>query len=205
MRRLSTPLGAATIGLVALLSGASTNGAQDIPQKSVTMQDLTVPNDRLPSGCGLKVIAPPSHEVIAAPPGGTIRVTKPTPSMHPGGLNAVTANPWTGTDRRILAELRQRVDGYGQVRLPDGPPLTGREQSAMLLKFADGVEEGYAATYTQSGGRDLGGWAVRFAAPSDDRSDLPNRYNIGSIRAALFGDGGVCSTAIERHLNSLRK
>ena len=38
VRRLSTPLGAATIGLVALVSGASTNAAQDIPQKSVTMQ-----------------------------------------------------------------------------------------------------------------------------------------------------------------------
>ena len=59
---------------------------------------------------------------------------------------SITANPWMGTDRHILATLRQHLDGYGMVRLPDGPPLTNREASAMLQKFADGVEEGYVAT-----------------------------------------------------------
>ena len=149
-----------SLGLTVFALGlASTSDvAQSAPIRSVTMQDLTVPKDRLPDGCSLKVIEPP-HQVVATSATGvrTIRSAGSTSSMQPGGMSRVTLNPWTGTERRILAELRQRVDGYGAVRMPDAPPLTSKEMSAILLRFADGVAEGYAATYVQSEARESRG------------------------------------------------
>jgi hypothetical protein len=204
------------LGLISLMLGlAGTAGvAQSAPATAVTMQGLTVPQERLPDGCSLKVIEPRRQEVVSTSATGvrTIRVVSATASLQPGGMSQVTQNPWTGTDRRILAELRQRVDGHGPVRTPDGPPLTRGETSAMLLQFADGVAEGYAATYAQSEGRDLGVWAVRFATAPDpvrghdpiDPANSARVFDIGLIRAMLLGDG-PCAIAIERHLKSLGK
>jgi len=179
------------------------------------MQDLTVPKDRLPDGCGLKVIEPSHREIVATLPDGSqrVRFIGPTPSMQPIG---VIANPWIGTDRRILAGLRQDIDGYGPLRLPDAPPMTSGEASALWQRFADGVEEGYAATYAQSGVmRDIGVRAVRFAHAPDAQFDLPTDkhsaaasvqvVDIGSIRASLVGNGGACQTAIATYLKSLAK
>ena len=185
--------------------------AQRVPPP-VALPDLTVPPDRLPDGCGLKAIEPAHQEVIGPSKlgGRTIRVTPATRSMQPEG---VTANPWTGTDRNILASLRQRVDGYGMVRWPDAPPLTRREQSVLLQQFADGVEEGYAATYAQSGRADVGVHAVRFTVPTPEpftsfmksRPQNTVRLNVGLVRIAFYGDDGPCSRAIETYLTSLAK
>jgi hypothetical protein len=197
------------------LAGMS-GSAQSAPPKSVTMQDLTVPKDRLPAGCSLKVIEPRRTQVLSASraPGvvtTTAQVNPPTPSMQPA---RITANPWMGTDRHVLAELRRGVDGHGALRLPDAPPLTNSEAAVMVLQSADGVEEGYAATYAQSGNRDIGVWAVKFAQTPEMRLDFPGDTHslrtatiitTGSIRAALFGDGGACSAAIETYLRSLGK
>jgi hypothetical protein len=156
------------------------------------MQDLTVPTDRLATGCRLKV-KERSEQVNS-------RLS--TTSFNQFGI---TTNPWTGTDRRILARLRQQVDGYGMVRLPDGPPLTNTETSAMLLKFADGVEEGYAAIYAQSERLDITVWAVRFKPGERDNLSTPTAsvIDVGPIRAAIVGDVSPCRTAIETHLRSL--
>jgi hypothetical protein len=202
------------LGLIVFASGLADTSAvaQSVPTRSVTLQELTVPQDRLPEGCTLKVIEPSRREVLATPAAGvqTVRFVSSTSSMQPRG---VTLNPWTGTDRRILAELRQRVDGFGPVRMPDAPPLSSSETSAMLLQFADDVAEGYAATYAQSDGREIGVWAVRFAtAVPPDRSPLPlgrrssaRTFDIGLIRATLLGDNGACAAAIETHVKSLGK
>ncbi len=195
--------------VVVLTMGLNTLGmAQSAPP--VTLQDLTVPKDRLPEGCALKLIEPAHQEVIATTDTGrrTVRVTGATPSLQPAG---VTANPWTGADRRVLAGLRQRVDGYGTPRLPDAPPLTSGEEAAMFLQFANGVEEGYAATYAQSGGRDLGVQAVRFTVATERHLDVSRTarventrtIDIGLIRASVYGDGGPCASAIEGYVRSL--
>ena len=205
-----TKLLASLIVITLGLAGTSVV-AQSVAPRAVTMRDLTVPADRLPNGCSLKVIEPARQETIPAPATRqAVRFIPSGPSLQPLGI---TLNPWTGTDRRILAALRQRVDGYWRVRLPDAPPLTSSEVSAMLLQFAQGVEEGYAATYTLEG-RDLGVWAVRFAMPQDRPLDFHEDggrgqnvrvIDIGAIRAVLFGDGVGCATAVETHLKSLVK
>jgi hypothetical protein len=196
--------------LVVLLMGAvSISGtAQGVLPKPIATQDLTVPKDRLPNGCILKTIQPPGLIPTSESGRQTIHVTGPTPSLQPPG---VTTNPWIGTDRRTLAWLRQRVDGYGSLRLPDGPPLSASEAAAMSARFADGVDQGYAATYVQSTPRDLAVHAVRFAAAPEKPLDLSRDrtytliLDIGLIRVGLLGDNGPCSTAIETYLRSLGK
>jgi hypothetical protein len=137
--------------LVLLLSVPSTSGvAQDVPPKAVTMQDLTVPQDRLPNGCTLKAGAPDRQRLMGQPQG-------------------ITVNPWIGTDRKVLGWLRRNIDGYPSRPLPDAL-ITEKEESAFRSRVADGVEEGYAATYEQRWAPDLRVQAVRFAV-----SPLPMR------------------------------
>ena len=186
--------------------------ADDGRQRPVTLADLTVPVDQLPDGCALKVIQPSRQEVIATTPGGgrRMRVFVATPSLQPPGI---TANPWSGTDGRPVAWLRQSVDGYA-TRLPDGPPLTDRQANAMFLRFADGVESAYSATYTYTTAsvypesRDLAVYAVQFApgVQSSRRFSYTSDALVierGQIRAIFTGDRSPCARAIERHLTSL--
>jgi hypothetical protein len=77
-----------------------------------------------------------------------------------------------------------------------------------LLALADGVEEGYAAIYTEAGSNVLiVVYGLRFAAgekPFYPPSTAPNhRYEIGPLDAVVSGDGGPCSQAVEAYLKSL--
>ena len=179
---------------------------------AVTLADLTVPADKLPAGCALKVIQPSRQEAISTTPGGgrLMRIIVATPSLQPPGI---TANPWSGTDGKPVAWLRQSVDGYS-ARLPDGPPLTERQANAMFLRFAEGVESAYSATYTYTTAsvypesRDLAVHAVQFApgVQSSRRFSYTSDALVierGRIRAIFKGDRGPCATAIEKHLTSL--
>jgi hypothetical protein len=211
--RRTTLFGALDAGLIVFLLGlASVSGmAQSAPPRSVTLQDLTVPKDRLPDGCGLKVVEPGWQSVSVTPAQnsqGVHAIGPITPWMQPQG---VTVNPWTGTNRPILVELRRSIDGPHEFPVLDAPPLTPGEASSMWAQFANGVQEGYAATYAQTGGRDLGVWAVKFAQTPERHLDFPGDKHsspattvltMGLIRAALFGDGGACSLAIETYLKS---
>src|SRR5229473_812071 len=133
-------------------------------RRPYTMKDLTVPKKRLPAGCGLV----------------------PAPSVSLGGNRVqyglwaglpVPTNPWSGTDRPTIVEIRERMDGPSLV--PDGPPPTAREISRYRSQLANGVEEGYAAIYTQS----VVVYAVRFAATESPfyppRTASNHRFEIG--------------------------
>src|SRR4029453_11743185 len=107
-----------SLGLLPLLLGAVTTSetAQGVLPKPIATQDLTVPKDRLPDGCSLKTIEAGRQENCTSAQGRPIiPPLAPTPPLPPPG---VTTNPWIGTDRRTLAWLRQRVDGYSPLRLP---------------------------------------------------------------------------------------
>jgi hypothetical protein len=173
----------ATIAVLAILIGIEGGSAQ----KPVSLSDLTVPQDRLPADCALSTRA----------------------SI---GLR-IAANPWVGTDRPIVASIRERVDVPPPV--PDGPPLAPADAARFHLRLADGVEEAYAAVYDQSEARGIVVYGLRFASATSrdellrDRRirETPRvmRIAIGPVLAVVHGDGGPCAQAIGTYLQSLPK
>ena len=181
-------------------------------ERAFTLADLTVPADRLPEGCGLKVIEPSRSEAVGLTRSGgrTMRFFAATPSLQPP---AITANPWIGTEPQSVGWVRRSVDGYS-VRLPDGPPLTKQQESALIFKLADGVELAYSATYTATStyepSRDLAVYAVQFApgVTSARRFSYTSDALVverGRIRAVFSRDRSPCARAIETYLSSLPK
>jgi hypothetical protein len=171
--------------------------SQTAPPRSVTMRDLTLPAERLPAGCALS----PAPSVRLD--GGRVR----------SGLWAgFPTNPWIGTDRRLMASIREIVDG--PVAVPDGPPPDAKELSRYLLLLADGVEEAYGAVYMQSDADLITVRAMRLApdarrpapAYSGDTRVSRNsgmiRVAIGPIVAIVTGDG-ACFQAVGAYLKSL--
>jgi hypothetical protein len=181
------------------ISVASAFGmTQNVPVRPVAMQDLTIPKDRLPAWCAL------ARANSTREPDGRIH----------GGLWAglpITTNPWTGTDHRVIASIRERADPPPTVT---DAPLTRAEASRYFLRLADGVEEGYAAVYTQEGSNDsVVVSALRFAATEKPFYSLADakasyrpttRIEIGRIVAVVTG-GGECFQALETYLKSLPK
>src|SRR5262249_41271614 len=134
---------------------AVTIASQAPPPRVISMQELTVPSERLPSNCALSPA--PSVQLD----GGRIR----------GGLWAeFPTNPWIGADRRLMASIRQRIDG--PAGLPDGPPLDAKALSRYLGQLADGVEEGYGAVYLQSATDLITVRALRFAPTEKASADF---------------------------------
>jgi hypothetical protein len=153
----------------------------------IRLQDLTVPTQSLPPGCGLK--------------------TSP-----PGGLNLVGTNPWIGTERETVAKIGSLIEGTPI--LPDAAPLGAREARRYFLRFADGVEEAYAAAYAQSGVRDVRVFALKFTAPEDarrvpfgptTRPSTTSRIVLGSIVVVVDGPEHPCFEAVRDYVQSLVK
>jgi hypothetical protein len=82
--------------VVTMLAAAATETAWAHGQGGFPLADLTVPADRLPTGCGLS-------------PSPWIRSSD---NRVRSGLWAglpISSNPWTGTDRAIVASIVERV------------------------------------------------------------------------------------------------
>jgi hypothetical protein len=180
---------------VLITAGAS----QPAPPRIVSMQELTVPADRLPAGCMLSPA--PSRAVD----GGHVRV---------GGLWAeFPANPWIGTDRKLIVSIRELIDGPAV--LPDGPPLGPKQLSRYLSQLADGVEEAYGVVYLQSEADKITVRALRFAPTEKpagsarfndtrmSRNPTMLRIEIGPIVAAVTGARGACFQVVAMYLKSL--
>ena len=180
---------------------AMTSGiAQNAPPRVTAMQELTVPGDRLPAGCALS----PADSVQVD--GNRVRGRGPSWALP------TPTNPWTGTDRRIVASISQWV--HGPTLAPDGPPLSSRELARYRSRLADGVVEAYAAAYMQSESEVAVVYAAKFSSTEqqpDDRltgrrtSPDPRkiRVTIGSIVAVVSGDGRPCFQAVRAYLESL--
>jgi hypothetical protein len=176
---------------------------QNVLPRPITMQSLTVAAESLPPGCHLKA---PSE--LSPPSSGPGRITAAGPMLMPQPLS-ITTNPWTGTDPQAVAWMRQGMDNPPAG--PDLQPLPGPEATRYFLRLADGVEEGYAATYVQPGGGEVVVHALRFA-PTEKTNDLKKastadlrstRIDIGRIVAQVYGDENQCRRAIEMYLKSL--
>ncbi len=191
MRKLS----AACVAFSVLLAWTAA-GSTPLPQKAQPaaspMSPLTVPADHLPAGCALAPHSVPRAE------GPVVSIVSSLP---------IPTNPWTGTDRPLIAAIRERM-WQQQPMAPDGPPLGGREARQYWLRLADGIESGYAAFYDSSVGHDsVSVYAVRFAneeaIPTQRSHD--RHITIGhTVALVLGGEGaGECRAAIETYLRSL--
>ena len=186
--------------LAAAIVVALTSGTEQNVPRVVTLQDLTVPGDRLPGGCALSPAASVRLD------GNSIR----------GGLWAglrIRTNPWTGTDASVVASIRERLDG-GPPLVPDGPPLTPREQARYRLRFADGIEEAYAAIYLPSNSSGLVVvYGLRFPSADNAVDVWANArrsknlstvgLTVGPILAFVSGDGGSCFQSVVAYVKSL--
>jgi hypothetical protein len=179
-----------------MVATAANEAARAHAQGAFPLTDLTVPAERLPTGCSLS----PSPWIRSSD--NRVRT----------GLWAglpISSNPWTGTDRAIVASIVERV--IDPPRLPDGPPLTSRELARFRLRLADGVEEGYAAVYTDGGLSLITVNALRYS----DITQLPSWRNPERVRPGSFrltfgrtvlvvsGEDGPCLQAVGAHVKEL--
>ena len=176
-----------SMALVLAMSVAITiSAAQTAPPRTITLRDLTVPAERLPVGCALS----------------------PAPSLRLDGNRVRSglwagfpANPWVGTDRRLMASIRELIDGPAAV--PDGPPLDAKELSRYLGQLADGLEEAYAAVYMQADANLITVRAVKFVPGEKPLARARSgTIRIGSIVALVTGEG-ECFQAVGAYLGSL--
>ena len=153
--------------------------------RPIQLTDLTVPKEDLPAECRLT----PAEANPGTPP-------TQVPDVH--------ANPWSGTDTAAIAWIRQRMDGPPQV--PDGPPLDRRAAARYLLRWADGLEEGYGAGYTDRG-QPLIVHALRFGEgvndPPKSVESFGTRVDIGRVVAFVYGKDSDCFRAVVTHLKLL--
>ena len=193
-----------SLTVVAIVLGLIATAGQGMPSRRVALQELTVPAAGLPTGCRV-------------PAKSSERSTASTGERVHSGLWTglpITANPWAGSDRAIVAAIRERMEGAP--RLPDGPPLSMRDAARHRLELADGVEEAYAAIYSQGESADL---IVVYGLRFDDvhsRADTrwissprenPRaiRLALGPLAVAVHGDGGACFQAVANHVRGLAR
>ena len=183
--------------ILAMAVATTVTSSETAFPRTVSMRDLTVPAERLPEGC---VLSPaPSVQLDS----GRVRF---------GLWAGFPTNPWIGTDRRLVASIREHIEG--PVAVPDGPPLDAKELARYLGQLADGVEEAYGAVYMQSDAGLITVSAMRLA-PGEKPSARAHfsdtaasrhpgmiRVAIGPIVAIVTGDG-ECFQAVGAYLKSL--
>ncbi len=182
------------VGSIVVFSSA----AQD-DVRPFSLNDLTVPWERLPEGCALW------REPSTGRQGDV---------MH-GGLSVglrVPTNPWAGTDTSLIASIRERM---APPPVPDAPPMSSREAARFRIQLANNIEEGYAATYHQAESKALVVvHGLRFARATDAQNlwhglGLPTsdpvavRVQFGPIAAVVSGDPGDCLDRVGAYVKSL--
>jgi hypothetical protein len=161
--------------------------------QGVAMTDLTAPQGELPAGCQLA-------------PAPTVRLDGKTFQGGLWGNLPIDRNPWNGTDRPVLATIRERT--APPAAFPDAPPLTGSQLTKFRTTFAAGVEQGYAAFYLQGDAAVIAVYALTFADSAANPGRPPRgtvRVDFGSTSAYVSGTDGPCFHAVVAHLQALSR
>ena len=117
----------------------ATGAAAALSQSRPLATTLAVPASALPSGCALQPPAPS----VAPTSFGMSAVDIMRWSLFP-------TNPWSGSERKTVAEVRKAIDSTPRV-VPDGPPPDARSAAAFELRWADNILEAYRAVYSSNG------------------------------------------------------
>ena len=176
-RVVTSACGAALLAAWAVALGA---------QASFPMESLTVPPQRLPSGCRLAPLLGANGEPFVAYPG-------------------VRQNPWVGTGTAATS-IRQIVDG---------PPLNSDDPAgpARFTRSAIGVVEAYRAVYMAADRSQVDVYAVRFndaaltvRASMSRLGEQSRRVHVVGATAVVLlpGIGGDCYRAVADYIASIR-
>ena len=118
------------------------------------------------------------------------------------------SNPWLGTDEPTIGRLRQQFSA--PVPLPDAPPVSRRDEARYYVRAAEGIVEGYSASYALEEHAVTQVVALRFASTADadlwpGRSQRLrfDRFAMGPLVAVVYGASGPCRQAIVAHLGAL--
>ena len=157
-------------------------------QDEIDLARLTAPPGRLTPGCVLS-------------PAPTVAIGN---NQVRGGLwGGLPRNPWTGTERAIVADIAEHV--FGSPPLPDGPPLSAAELTRFRLRFADDIVEAYGAVYTDDTGMHLvtvNAVRLKTTPANRPRGNPGARLQLvhGRTVAALFGESDGCFDALAKYL-----
>jgi len=192
---------------VACVGGLVAGSRQSPPALSA----LTVPAALLPDGCALK--PPPAP----APAPAQVLVGDGNRILASARFDFST-NPWSGTDRKIVAMVHRAIDGPAPVRpLPDLPPPKSGGAAAAERKLADNIVEAYRAEYASGDGGRVEVFAVTFndpkltVAPESMSAMLnpPRGMTTRVVRGATVvrvsaSTSGMCFGAVRAHIESLK-
>jgi hypothetical protein len=188
-------------------------------QSTSTLGSLTVPAGSLPTGCGLRPSAPEPTPIapVSIVDSSGVKVAVFDSNRNPSRFPApFPSNPWVGTDYKFRLALRKSIDSTGAVRLPDAPPLSRGELTALESKWADDVVEAYRATYQTADGGQVQVSAVRFNDSRWATVDSPSRALAKSAGASIRvvrdatvilisgASRGDCFESINRHIAALK-
>jgi len=172
---LTQHLFAALVGLVAISFPSAS------AQSDFALASLTVPPDRLPTGCTL-----PASERID---------------------RWASTNPWIGADLPVIATIRESM---GPMPLVTDGPLTSGDHTAYRLALANGVTEGYAALYREADGHGAEVLAVTLERPENTRSAgrwqtrplEADEFAVGRSKIVVRGKG-TCYDAVVQHIRAI--
>jgi len=166
-------------------------------QTAWPLSSLTVPDKDLPGGCQVKPYVAPTTTRVVAQDGRSTTI-----QPNPGAFTRFPANPWSGSGRSFVIELRKEIDGAP--KLPDAPPLSPREIAAADGEWARHVREGYQAIYEAADGERVTVSAIRFDDPRLVSTDPPSvsrllRMPSGVTERLVKNDVAVRLTASSNH------
>jgi hypothetical protein len=136
------------IAVIVILAGSSARG----PAQTLSLASLTVPDKNLASGCRLKPLVPATTAVV--------RDDRVVVAARPASSFPFPSNPWSGTDGRLVVTARSMVDG--SLQLPDAPPPSREEASAIENRWVENVVEAYRAEYLSAEQVVISVTAIRF-------------------------------------------
>jgi hypothetical protein len=165
---------------------------------------LAAPLFALTVACG-----PVTWESLAEVPDACAVTPSPTERMAVNGLRSglwgslpIETNPWTGTDRRAIARIREIM--YGGPEMPDGPPLSPRELNAYSQRSADDVEQAFVAFFLEKDGSPTTMSALKFKERAPERpARIPaaDWFQREQFVVHVSGDG-ACRDAIRERLHN---
>lgn len=130
-------------------------------------------------------------------------------TLKTAASSAELRNPLSGRRLRVAVHMEL----YGRPRLPDAPPLEGREMASLESRMVEHVAEAYRAQYVTTDGPLVFVSALRFDDPKNvppERERAPDASTFRVVRGATVlaisgSPKDVCFQVVSKQIQSLRE